>query len=46
MSYFDTTGYFLPGGAEQSAVDVETAKPVLQMALCSSFSETNNEQRK
>ncbi|XP_067465953.1 WD repeat-containing protein 27 isoform X1 [Thunnus thynnus] len=35
------------GVAEQSAVDkVETSKPVLKMALCSSFSDTNKEQKK
>ncbi|XP_039996129.1 WD repeat-containing protein 27 isoform X2 [Xiphias gladius] len=35
------------GGAEKSTVDkVEMAKPVLKMALCSSFTDTNNEQKK
>lgn len=36
--------YFLPGVAEQSVVDqVDTTKPVLKMALCSSFTDTSNE---
>ncbi|XP_058507143.1 WD repeat-containing protein 27 isoform X1 [Solea solea] len=35
------------GSVEQSTVgEVETAKPVLRMALCSSFTGTNNEQEK
>ncbi|XP_069394987.1 WD repeat-containing protein 27 isoform X2 [Paralichthys olivaceus] len=35
------------GGAEQSAGDnVETAKPVLKMASCNSFTVTGNEQKK
>ncbi|XP_044070610.1 WD repeat-containing protein 27 isoform X3 [Siniperca chuatsi] len=35
------------GVAEQSAVDnVETSKPVLKMALCSSFTDTSNEHNK
>ncbi|XP_070772507.1 WD repeat-containing protein 27 [Enoplosus armatus] len=34
------------GVAEQSAVEVETSKPVLKMALCSSFIDTGNEHNK
>lgn len=40
-------GYFLLGVTGKSAVDeVETSKPVLKMALCSSFNDTNKEQKK
>lgn len=45
LDFFLFVWYSLPGVTEQSAVQVETSKPVLQMASCNSCSDTSDEQK-